>query len=81
MKIFVRPVNTETFYKNVAFWFTTPEELFVVWESTTNLTVKLGELDVVEKSTRLNNVREATEGVIKVFEGRPEKIRKVNFTF
>jgi hypothetical protein len=72
VQVFVRPTNAETFHKHVALGFTAPEELFVVREGTANLSMELGELDVVEQPTSLDNVGEATEGVIKVLESRPK---------
>ena len=43
--------------------------------------MKLGELNIIEQTTSLYNVGETTEGVIKVLEGWPEKVRIVNYTF
>jgi hypothetical protein len=72
VQVFVGPTNAETFHKHVALWFAAPEELFVVREGTANLSMEFGELDVVEQPTSLDNVGEATEGVIKVLESRPK---------
>jgi len=66
VKVLVRPVNSEAFHKNVASCLTTSEKLFVVRQSSTDLSMKLRELDVVEQSSCLDDVWKTAKGVVEV---------------
>jgi hypothetical protein len=81
VQVFVRPVNSEAFHKNVASRFTASEELLVVGKSSTNFSMKFRELDVVEQSTSLDNVGKAAKSVVEILESRSKMFRFKNFTF
>ena len=69
-KVFVSPAVAESFHKQVALGRTIAQKLLVIRQRSTNFAMHLGELDLVEQLASLDNVREATEGVVKVLEGR-----------
>lgn len=69
-KVFVSPALSKAFHKQIALGRTIAQKLLVVRQRSTNFTVHLRELDLVEQLASLDNVREATEGVVEVLEGR-----------
>ena len=69
-KVFVSPALSKAFHKQIALGRTIAQKLLVVRQRSTNFTVHLGELDLVKQLASLDNVREATEGVVEVLEGR-----------
>ena len=75
VQVFVRPVNSEAFHKNIALGFTASEELLVIGQSSTNLAMKLRELDLIEKSTSLDDVGKAAKSVVEVLKSRSKKFR------
>lgn len=63
-------MNTEAFHKNVAPGLAASEEFLIIRKSSTNFAMKLWELDLIEKSSSLNDVGEAAKSVVEVLESR-----------
>jgi len=65
------PVVSKALDEDVGLWGTVPQKLFVVGESSADFSAEFRELDVCEQLPSLHDVREPTECVVEVLQGRP----------
>ena len=73
MKVFVRPLTAKAFHEDISLGHTVAKEILIVGERSTHFTMQLRVLDLVDKLSRLHDIREAAESVVEILECRSIK--------